>query len=185
VDGCDLSFPQRAQGVNSYAPISIAPNTGRADADEGIVVAQIETAFEHGLHLRARDAAAELLRQQAGTQDGDGSGGKSRARKSWRVPLPPRFARRPPPQGGRYCGAVSAPPIFLLESHRPSAATAACAAAALESATITPASVSLRTCASRGCGSASVPVTDATMSGRISRPERNAARWPAGSGWPP
>src|SRR5262249_55087521 len=56
--------------------------------------------------------------------------------------------------------------------HPPSTPIAASATCALDSKTRTPAAASLLTCSSRGCGSASVPVTDA----RISGPPARAAR---------
>src|ERR1044072_3336010 len=134
-----------------------------ADTDEFVARAEIETAFENGFDGRARVASAELLRKHARSHDRDDDFGVG-AQRHWRT-----TAAR--------CGSAA--------GSAPSAAMAASVASALESATITPAAASVSTCALRGCGSASVPVTDATMTARRSPPARNAPRWPAGSGWPP
>src|ERR1043166_7231845 len=117
-----------------------------ADADEIVTDAQIETALENRGDLATLAAPAKIAGNDAGAQHGDRAN-IDRVRQA-------------------HCAAAPRSRACAL----PTVASASAAASALESATITSAASSLRTCSARGCGSPSVPVTEATMRTPSRRP---------------
>src|SRR5262249_12971466 len=177
--GMQSEICEAAGGVGNQGQGTIA-DYRRADTDEPVAGAKTETAVEDGGDFRACIALAKFAGQNAGSQDRDD------AIRVGRFPRGSRGCRSPQPLPA--CGESLSKPHRLVcpdvEAHHavsPIAPMAIAAASALDSATIAPASTSVRTWAVRRCGSLSVPVPVATTSGPP-RPARTPATWRAGWG---